>query len=190
MNFQKFSLRILALPRWVKRTIVIVVDVSLCVMSVWFAFYLRLGEFVRLSGNELWATLASIGIAIPIFIVSGLYRAIFRYTGWPALLAVARAIGIYGLLYAFIFMAIGVQGVPRTLAVIQPILLLLLIGASRALARFWLGGKYQSILRQASRAKVLVYGAGKLADSWLRLLSIVMRCRSLGSSMTMIIYMG
>jgi len=89
-----------------------------------------------------------------------LYRAIFRYSGWPALLTVARAVGIYGLLYASIFTAIGVAGVPRTVGIIQPILLLLFVGASRALARFWLGDQYLSILKHASRPKVLIYGAG------------------------------
>jgi FlaA1/EpsC-like NDP-sugar epimerase len=121
---------------------------------------LRLGEFVALSGGALWAVAASIGIALPIFIVSGLYRAIFRYCGWPALLAVARAVGIYSLLYASIFTAIGLAGVPRTVGIIQPILLLLFVGASRALARVWLGDQYLSILKHASRPKVLIYGAG------------------------------
>jgi FlaA1/EpsC-like NDP-sugar epimerase len=93
-------------------------------------------------------------------VVSGLYRAIFRYSGWPALLAVARATSIYGLLYASIFTAIGVAGVPRTVGIIQPILLLLFVGASRALARVWLGDQYLSILKQTTRPKVLIYGAG------------------------------
>jgi FlaA1/EpsC-like NDP-sugar epimerase len=94
-------------------------------------------------------------------VVSGLYRAIFRHSGWPALLAVARAVGIYGLLYASIFTAIGVSGVPRTVGIIQPILLLIFVGTSRALARVWLGDQYMSILRYASRPKVLIYGAGQ-----------------------------
>lgn len=161
MNLQPFALPMLALPRWAKRFVVTTVDAGLCILSVWLAYYLRLGEFVALSGNALWATGAAIGIALPIFIVSGLYRAIFRYSGWPALLAVARAIAIYGLLYASIFTAIGIQDVPRTVGIIQPILLLLFVGASRALARIWLGDQYQSILKHASRPKVLVYGAGQ-----------------------------
>ena len=157
----KLVVPILALPRAAKRFAALSVDVGLCVLTVWLAYYLRLGEFVVLSGKALWAVGASIGLALPLFIVSGLYRAIFRYSGWPALLAVARAVGIYGLLYASIFTAIGVQEVPRTVGIIQPILLLLFVGSSRAFARVWLGGQYLSILKQASRPKVLIYGAGR-----------------------------
>jgi FlaA1/EpsC-like NDP-sugar epimerase len=161
MNFRNFVLPMLGLPRWAKRVVVSGVDIGLCVMTVWLAFYLRTGEFTTLSNNTLLAAIFSICIALPVFIVSGLYRAIFRYSGWPALVAVARAILIYGVLYASLFTAIGFREVPRTVGIIQPIILLLFVGTSRALARFWLGDHYQSILKYENRAKVLVYGAGK-----------------------------
>lgn len=157
---------VLALPRSAKRIFVILLDVSLCVLTVWLAYYLRLGEFISFAMHGQWgvgatsAAAVSVLLALPLFIVSGLYRAIFRYSGWPALLAVARAVGVYGMLYASLFTAIGVAGVPRTVGVIQPILLLLLVGASRALARVWLGGQYLGILKRAARPKVLIYGAG------------------------------
>ena len=162
MKFSLFKLAIsvLGLPRLAKRLVVLLLDLSLCILTVWFAYYLRLGEFVSLSGNDLVAIGFSICLALPIFIVSGLYRAIFRYSGWPALLIVTRAVAIYGLLYASIFTAIGVQEVPRTVGIIQPILLLLFVGASRAFARVWLGDQYNSILKRPARERVLIYGAG------------------------------
>lgn len=153
------------MPRLAKRFIALILDLSLCVLTVWLAYYLRLGEFISFAGQgqgigAAVASLVSIGLAIPIFIVSGLYRAIFRYSGWLALLAVARAIGIYSLVYAALFTAIGVQDVPRTIGIIQPILLLLFVGISRSFARIWLGGQYRSTLEHGGCLKVLVYGAG------------------------------
>ncbi len=160
MLFKNLALPVLSLPRVAKRLVVLVVDASLCVFTVWFAFYLRLGEFVSLSGPAFSAAIASIAIALPVFIISGLYRAIFRYSGWPALMTVNKAAAVYGLIYAALFTAIGFQGVPRTVGLIQPILLVFAVGGSRALARFWLGGIYQSQLKLADLPKVLIYGAG------------------------------
>jgi FlaA1/EpsC-like NDP-sugar epimerase len=154
------ALSLLTLPRKAKRVIALSVDASICALTVWFAFYLRLGEFVSLSGPAIWAVIVALVFALPLFIVFGLYRAIFRFSGWPALMTVAQAIGVYALLYAVIFTVIGVDGVPRTVGLIQPLLLLLVVGGSRALARYWLGGMYQSQLNTGDSAKVLIYGAG------------------------------
>ncbi|MCW8889873.1 MAG: polysaccharide biosynthesis protein [Sedimenticola sp.] len=151
---------VLAMPRYAKRIIALVVDASLCVLTVWFAYYLRLGEFVSLVGKPFLTVAVSLGVALPIFIISGLYRAIFRYSGWPALVTVTRAIAIYGLVYASVFTAIGIPGIPRTIGIIQPLLLLFAVGGSRALARYWLGGMYQSQLKIAALPKALIYGAG------------------------------
>jgi FlaA1/EpsC-like NDP-sugar epimerase len=155
---------VLALPRSVKRAIVVLADISLCVFSVWLSFYLRQGEFLPLSGglfSPVWLVASvSVVIAIPIFVTSGLYRAIFRYSGWPAMVAMVRAILLYGVLFSGVFTFYGVQGVPRTVGLIQPLLMLVLVGASRAVARIWLGGLYQNQIKKASLPQVLIYGAG------------------------------
>ena len=154
----------IGLPRYVKRSLVIAVDISMCVLTVWFAYYLRLGEWVPLSGHAvwkpMWAASLSVLIALPIFITQGFYRAIFRYSGWPALMTVAKSMLVYGLVYFAAFTAISVPGVPRTIGIIQPTLLLITVGLSRALARYWLGGAYQNRLKRAALPRVLVYGAG------------------------------
>lgn len=156
--------RILAIPRAGKRAVVLVVDTGLCLLSTWLAFYLRLGEFLPWTGELLtpWllAGFVSVLFAIPIFIKSGLYRAIIRYSGLPAMMAITRAMLLYGVIFAAVFTFYGVQGVPRTVGLIQPLLLFVLVGASRAAARVWLGGLYQNRIKKAALPQVLIYGAG------------------------------
>ena len=151
---------LLKLPRATKIFIALFVDVGLCIFTVWFAFYLRLGEFVTLSGESVWAVVMAIALALPIFIQLGLYRTILRYSGWPALILVARAVGIYGLSFAALFTAWGVNGVPRTIGLIQPLLLLIAIGGSRTAARYWLGGLDRATKTELNAQRVLIYGAG------------------------------
>jgi len=157
---EEIAQSVLALPRDAKRIIVLAVDISFCVLSVWLAYYLRLGEFIPLAGRPMLAAGGSVLLAIPLLIVSGLYRAIFRYSGLPAIVSLVRAIGVYGLIYAAIFTAIGVEGIPRTIGLIQPMLLLLFVGTSRAFAKWWLGGEYQSRWKRAGLPQLLIYGAG------------------------------
>lgn len=165
MPMTKLARPWLNLPRPAKRAMALAVDGSLVVLTVWFAFYLRLDYWVRLSGGGLfhpmWAVLASWLIAFPLFITHGFYRVIFRYSGMAAMQMVLRAFALYGLLYVTVVTAIGLPGVPRSVGIIQPMLLLLAVGASRALARFWLGGLYQSIFQRMTLPKAVIYGAGR-----------------------------
>ena len=171
ISFRRLTIPLLGLPRPLKIAIVICVDISLCIFSAWLAYYLRLGTFLALSEVSAVPVFVSVFLAVPIFISLGLYRAIFRYSGWPALLSVARAIAIYGLIYASIFTAVGVTGVPRTVGIIQPILLLLFVGASRPLARLWLSEQFRSFLNKTHRPKVFIYGAGQAGRQLARAMS-------------------
>ncbi len=154
--------QILRLPRWLKRSLALVVDMALCALTVWFAFCFRLDQWVVLSGIQ-WLTIpVSIAIAIPIFIRLGLYRAIFRFIGWAAFLSILKAISLYGLIYMTIFTMISFPGIPRTVGILQPLLLLLAVGLSRLVTRYMLGDSYRRLLRQGNRSHVLIYGAGTM----------------------------
>jgi FlaA1/EpsC-like NDP-sugar epimerase len=155
-----FSEKILELSRFEKRAIAIAVDVLLCLLTVTLAYRLRLDAWIWPIGNQWLSYIAAVLIAIPLFVRFGLYRAIFRYIGWYALSAVTLACALYGALYSLIFSVIGVDLIPRTTGFLQPILLFIGVGASRAVARFWLGGGYSAILGSAQKRRVLVYGAG------------------------------
>lgn len=155
---------ILAMPRWAKRTLVLLTDIGLCIVAVWLAFYLRLDEWVRLLDDPRYRPDLAVGVglllAVPLFIVHGFYRVIFRYSNLLAVNLVVRAFILYGLAYAIIVTVIGLPGVPRSVGINQPLLFLVGIGLSRAVAYFWLGRSYRTLLRRERIPKVLIYGAG------------------------------
>ena len=150
---------LLALPRPAKRLVVIALDLALSLVSVWVAFYLRIDQTGLPQPEQKYVYLLAPLLAIPIFVRFGLYRAIFRYTGMAALATTAKAVGFYGLLFFSTLLWFKWEGVPRTLGLIQPLLLLMLVGTSRALARFWLAG-WSSKARNAA-GRLLIYGAGE-----------------------------
>lgn len=149
--------RILAWPRAVKRLVVLVMDVVLSLLATWVAFSLRLDTLHWPEGLQWRVYVLAPQLAIPIFIRLGLYRAIFRYTGQAALLTTAKAVLLYGLLLLGLLLWLRWENVPRSLGVLQPLIFLLLVGGSRAMARFWLAGQGR---KAAGSGRFLIYGAG------------------------------
>jgi len=147
-------------PRFLKQIIAIATDVVTCIYTVWLAFGLRLDQWGSLSNNQWWVVAVSIATAIPIFYVFGLYRTIFRHTGLAALGGITRALVVYGFIFIGLFVIFGVQGVPRTIGIIQPILLLIGIVASRLFARYLLRNAEFSRAERMSLPRALIYGAG------------------------------
>ncbi len=150
--------RILGWPRAAKLAVVIAVDIVLALLSTWIAFTLRLDELHSPSGAQWWVYGLAPLLAIPVFVKFGLYRAIFRYTGQAALKATGQAVVVFGMAFTAVLVWQQWPGVPRSLGVLQPLIFLLLVGASRALARFWLAG-LGGAQRQAE-GRLLIYGAG------------------------------
>lgn len=148
------------MPRVGKRLLAVLVDIALCAFTVWLALCLRLEHWVQLTPAHGLAIMGSVLIALPLFIRFGLYRAIFRYAGWNAMVSLTQAMVLYALFYATVFTVIGIPGVPRTVGVIQPLLLLLAVGFSRVMVRYWLGDLYRSILQREHLPGILIYGAG------------------------------
>ena len=102
LNVQRFRSYLLDLPKSYKVFISILVDALLCILTTWISFYLRLGELFPLNNDLLIPSLLSILLAIPIFYLSGLYRTIFRYSGWPAMFTVSKSIFFYGFFFSFL----------------------------------------------------------------------------------------
>ena len=124
------SKNIISLPRYTKRIIAILIDVGLCIFCTWLAFYLRLEEFVKINNVTTLAVEISILLAIPIFWLMGLYKTIFRFQGSSIIFSVFVASFAYTLFYFAVIGIYGIQGIPRSIGIIQPILLFLLINFS------------------------------------------------------------
>lgn len=160
MNTVSINSLLLLLSRPVKRSLAFGVDVLTCAITVWAAFNLRLETWTAWSYAHFTAFAGAVAIALPLFIIFGLYRAIFRYAGVPAMMTVLKAVAIYLLIYCLIFTVIGVPGVPRSLGILQPLLLLLGVTLSRAFVRYWLGAMPLGVRGRSGLPQVLIYGAG------------------------------
>lgn len=146
---------ILSWPRSTKRLFVVCLDLCIGFAAMWLAFTLRLDTPHWPSGMD-WSVYAlGPALAFPIFIRMGLYRAIFRYTGITALITTGKAVALYGAILFAILLTMQWEGVPRSVGVLQPLILLLMVGASRALGWFWLAGRSENATH-----RLLIYGAG------------------------------
>ena len=155
---------ILASPRSIKRTITVSFDFFVVVFSLWLAFSLRYSEIYIPPQSVWWVFLAAPAIAIPVFIKFGLYRAIIRYLGMQAIWTVVKATMLYEILFAVLILMSNVQGIPRTVYVIQVILLLIIVGGTRLIARWWINSMQNGSNYPARNKKlvppVIIYGAG------------------------------
>lgn len=158
---QKITEPLLNMPRAAKRLLAVGLDITLAVFTVWAALCLRLEEWVRFEPQHLWYIGVSVGLATPIFTKFGLYHAIFRYSGWNALLMVSKANLLYGFLYALVFTVVSVPELLRSMGIIQPVLFFIAVATSRVMVGYWFGDDRRFATRNSLLPGVLIYGAGE-----------------------------
>jgi FlaA1/EpsC-like NDP-sugar epimerase len=161
LNIDGLVFTFLGMSRLVKQSIVFAIDCFYIMFTVWLSFSLRY-ESVRMPRSDEWyAYIAALLIAVPVFVISGLYRSIFRYSGFAALSSVAVACLQYGILYFIVIVFFLPTSTPRSIGILQPLLLLLGIGSSRAIARIWLHPGNVKNFKSCKKDKILIYGAGE-----------------------------
>jgi FlaA1/EpsC-like NDP-sugar epimerase len=160
VKFHEVAKSVLNLPRFAKRGIALSIDISLCILCSWLAFFLRLDEFILIQGVALIAVFFSIFLAIPVFWLLGLYHTIFRYSGLNIMFSVSIASLIYGFLFFLVFTVYGVAGIPRSIGIIQPMLLFFAIFISRLFVKYLLNDNYFVKNKSQFLKRTLVYGAG------------------------------
>jgi FlaA1/EpsC-like NDP-sugar epimerase len=175
---------LIALPRPLKRSVLLLADVVLLIAALWASFSLRLGVWYSPFGTSggtksshhfaalfpslptlpdvAWLFIAAPLLGIPVFIRFGLYRAIVRFLGYRAIWSVVQAVALYALLWASLALISGVEGVPRSVVIINGLIALVFVGGARMAMRYvlLLGESAQRKAEGKPKTRVVIFGAG------------------------------
>lgn len=162
---------LLGLPRRQKRLIQVMTDVILVWTALWLAFMVRLGtdEMLNPLREHLWLFLCAPVVAIPLFVRFGMYRAVMRYFGNDALIAIIKAVSLSALILGVIvyWYSNHQPVVPRSIMFNYWWLSLVMIGGLRlAMRQYFLGDWFAAALhvpftnRDDALPTVAIYGAG------------------------------
>lgn len=153
-----------------KSTLVLLHDVAVSALAWVFAYLLRFNFDIPSQFQEaMWTTLIGVvPLQALVFMHFGLYRGIWRFASIPDLKRISAAVVVVVLLVATILqvMRLGVL-VPRSVLVLDPLLLLIMMGGSRLFYRSW---KEHRLYGAASTLgePVLVLGSGDEAIALLK----------------------
>ncbi len=150
---------IINLSRRNKKLVMLCVDSVLTVLVLLASFSIRLDYLFLPDGDLIWVVLGAPIIAIPIFVRFGLYHAVIRYIGFKALWAIVQAASLYALLWGVIGFMSGVDGIPRSVLLINWFLVILALGGTRMTARWLLSGAGNRG-NSTESTHVVIYGAG------------------------------
>lgn len=162
---------LLGLPRRQKRLLQVSTDIVLVWIALWLAFLVRLGieDLANPIKDHLWLFVSAPIVAIPLFIRFGMYRAVMRYFGNDALIAIIKAVTLSSLILGFIvyWYSNHQHVVPRSVIFNYCWLSLVMVGGLRlAMRQYFLGDWFTAAQhvpftnRDDGLPKVAIYGAG------------------------------
>lgn len=144
-------------------------DVLAACLAWLLAFWLRFNfdvppAFAEVAFHSLvWV----LPIFAALFLLFGLYRGLWRFASLADLQHLAAAVGAGALLTTLVVKLFGLASIPRSVLVLHPLLLAIVMGGSRFVYRSW----KEHLLYGPARVRgqpVLILGAGEAADSLLR----------------------
>lgn len=162
---------LLGLPRRQKRLLQVSTDIVLVWIALWLAFLVRLGieDLANPIKDHLWLFVSAPIVAIPLFIRFGMYRAVMRYFGNDALIAIIKAVTLSSLILGFVvyWYSNHQHVVPRSIIFNYCWLSLVMVGGLRlAMRQYFLGDWFTAAQhvpftnRDDGLPKVAIYGAG------------------------------
>nr|WP_191488852.1 nucleoside-diphosphate sugar epimerase/dehydratase [Pseudomonas sp. FEN] len=162
---------LLSLSRRRKRTLQLVTDVLLVWLALWMAFVVRLGidEMRNPFTQHFWLFIAAPVIAIPLFVRFGMYRAVMRYFGNDALIAIVKAVSLSALILGVVvyWYSNHQHVIPRSIIFNYWWLSMMMVGGLRlAMREYFLGDWFTAAqhvpftTRDNGLPCVAIYGAG------------------------------
>ncbi|NWA09345.1 polysaccharide biosynthesis protein [Pseudomonas gingeri] len=166
---------LLGLPRRQKRVLQVIADIMLVWLALWMSFVVRLGldDVINPFTQHRWLFLSAPVVAIPLFVKFGLYRAVMRYFGNDALIAIVKAVSLSALILGVVVYLYSNHQtvVPRSIMFNYWWLSLIMIGGLRLVMRQyflgdWFGASQHMPFanRDSGLTKVAVYGAGSAGN--------------------------
>lgn len=180
---ERLRAHLLGLPRRQKRLIQVSADVVLVWGALVLAFVVRLGidEMANPFIAHPWLFLIAPVVAIPLFIRFGMYRAVMRYFGNDALIAIIKAVSLSSLILGVIvyWYSNHQNIIPRSIIFNYWWLSLIMIGGLRlAMRQYFLGDWFTAVQhvpftsRDDGLPRVAIYGAGAAGNQLVAALRI------------------
>jgi FlaA1/EpsC-like NDP-sugar epimerase len=151
-----------------KHWISIFTDILLAWVSLWVAFFVRLGSSQIVNPLDyLWLFISAAVITVVVFSWFGLYKTVLRYLNMENLVSIANAVILSSLVLAFVLYIVrSDQLIPRALIFNYALINLMLVAVLRYSGRGFLTN--EALLNVGSRKNnnkdkkpALIYGAGE-----------------------------
>ena len=153
-TMERFAKRLISLPRAKKRALMLTADVLCVPAALWTALALKTGGLPTGLAASPWLYAVATLTSLPIFVHLGLYRAVMRFIGPKAIVAVLSGVTASVLVLAAVNVAIAENALPMSSLAIYWALALVYVGGSRILVRILMNS------RPVGPDRVIIYGAG------------------------------
>ncbi len=149
-----------------KQLIFSTIDIFLIISCLIGSFSIRLGYFYWPADLISLLIFLYPVIAIPLFYSLGLYNTVLRFIGLNTIWELIKTVSFVALVWSLIVILSGVKGIPRSVTLINWLLLLFSIIGIRLLS-YWILYNYfpiEKMRRKSEKMNICIYGAGKAGD--------------------------
>lgn len=149
---------LLGISKTNKQLIMMFFDAFFVILILFLSFFIRIGSWNWMSDGLVIAIFSSPIIAVPTFYRFGLYRNIIRFIGFNTIWTMVKAISLYSLMWGIVGYMAAIEGIPRSVIIINWLLSIVVLGGFRVGGQ-WLLNEVINV-KNINSINVIIYGAG------------------------------